>query len=32
MFACCIIHNHIMRVDPYDFFMEEICLKSEPIR
>jgi len=21
-----------MRVDPYDFFMEEICLKSEPIR
>jgi len=29
--ACCIIHNHIMRVDPYDFLMEEICSKSEPI-
>ena len=30
--ACCIIHNHIMRVDPYDFLMEEICSESEPIR
>jgi hypothetical protein len=30
--ACCIIHNHIMRIDPYDFFMEEIYSKSEPIR
>jgi hypothetical protein len=30
--ACCIIHNHIMGVDPYDFFMEEICSESEPIR
>jgi hypothetical protein len=32
VFACCIIHNHIMKVDPYDFFMEEICSESEPIR
>ena len=31
MLACCIIHNHIMRVDPYDFLMEEICSESEPI-
>jgi hypothetical protein len=30
--ACCIIHNHIMGVDPNDFLMEEICLESEPIR
>jgi hypothetical protein len=30
--ACCIIHNHIMRVDLNDFFMEEICSESEPIR
>jgi hypothetical protein len=30
--ACCIIHNHIMRFDPYDFLMEEICSESEPIR
>ena len=30
--ACCIIHNHIMRVDPYDFFMEEICSENELIR
>jgi len=30
--ACCIIHNHIMGVDPYDFLMEEICSKSEPIK
>jgi len=30
--ACCIIHNHIMGVDPYYFLMEEICLESEPIR
>ena len=30
--ACCIIHNHIMRVDPYDFLIEEICSESEPIR
>jgi len=30
--ACCIIHNHIMGVDPNDFFMEEICSESEPIR
>jgi len=30
--ACCIIHNHIMRVDPNDFLMEEICSESEPIR
>ena len=30
--ACCIIHNHIIVVDPYDFFMEEICSDSEPIR
>jgi len=30
--ACCIIHNHIMGVDPYDFLMEEICSESEPIR
>jgi len=30
--ACCIIHNHIMRVDPYDFLMEEICSESEPNR
>jgi hypothetical protein len=30
--ACCIIHNHIMEIDPYDFFMEEICSKSESIR
>ncbi|XP_061981434.1 uncharacterized protein LOC133701514 [Populus nigra] len=30
--ACCIIHNHIMGVDPYDFLMEEICSDSEPIR
>jgi hypothetical protein len=22
--ACCIIHNHIIEVDPYDFLMEEI--------
>ena len=21
--ACCIIHNHIMGVDPYDFLMEK---------
>ena len=32
MLACCIIHNHIIGVDPYDFLMEEICSKSEPIR
>ena len=30
--ACCIIHNNIMRVDPNDFLMEEICSESEPIR
>jgi len=30
--ACCIIHNHIIRVDPFDFLMEEICSESEPIR
>jgi len=30
--ACCIIHNHIMKIDPYDLFMEEICSESEPIR
>ena len=30
--ACCIIHNHIMGVDPYDFLMEEICSKRELIR
>jgi hypothetical protein len=30
--ACCIIHNHVMGVDLYDFLMEEICSKSEPIR
>jgi len=30
--ACCIIHNHIMGVDPNDFLMEEICSESEPIR
>ena len=30
--ACCIIHNHIMGVDPYDFLMKEICSESEPIR
>jgi hypothetical protein len=30
--TCCIIHNRIMGVDPCDFFMEEICLESEPIR
>ncbi|KAG5225512.1 nuclease HARBI [Salix suchowensis] len=23
--ACCILHNHIMGVDPYDFLMEETC-------
>jgi len=32
MLACCIIHNHIIGVDPYDFLMEEIYSKSEPIR
>ena len=30
--ASCIIHNRIMKIDPYDFFMEEICLENEPIR
>ena len=30
--ASCIIHNRIMKIDPYDFFMKEICLESEPIR
>ena len=30
--ACCIIHNHIMGVDPEDFLMEEICPDSEPSR
>ena len=30
--SCCIIHNHIMGVDPYDFLMEEICSESELIR
>jgi len=30
--ACCIIHNHIMKVDPYDFLMKEICSESERIR
>jgi hypothetical protein len=30
--ACCIIHNHVMGVYLYDFLMEEICSKSEPIR
>ena len=30
--ACCIIHNHIIGVDSYDFLMEEICLENEPIR
>ena len=30
--ACCIIHNHIMGADPYDFLMEEICSDNEPIR
>jgi hypothetical protein len=30
--ACCIIHNHRMGVDPYDFLMEEICSDSKPIR
>jgi len=32
VFACCIIHNHIMGFDSYDFLMEEICSESEPIR
>jgi len=32
MLICCIIHNHIMRVDPCDFLNEEICSESEPIR
>jgi hypothetical protein len=32
VFACCIIHNHIVGVDSYDFLMEEICSDSEPIR
>jgi len=32
VFVCCIIHNHIMGVDPNDFLMEEICSKSKPIR
>jgi len=30
--ACCIIHNHIIGVDPYDFLMEKNYSKSEPIR
>ena len=30
--ACCIIHNHIMGVDPYDFLMKEICSDSKLIR
>ena len=30
--ACCIIHNHIMGVDPYNFLMEEVYSDSEPIR
>ncbi|KAG5245299.1 nuclease HARBI [Salix suchowensis] len=30
--ACCILHNHIMGVDPYDFLMEETCPDSEPSR
>jgi len=30
--ACCIIHNHIMGIDPYDFLMEEICSESESIK
>jgi hypothetical protein len=30
--ACCIIHNHIIGVDHYDFLMEEICSENEPIR
>ena len=30
--ACCIIHNHIIGVDPYDILMEEKCLKNEPIK
>ena len=30
--ACCIIHNHIIGVNPYDFLMEEICSENEPIR
>ena len=30
--ASCIIHNRIMKIDLYDFFMEEICLENEPIR
>jgi len=32
MLTCCIIHNHIMGVDPNDFLMKEICSESEPIR
>ena len=30
--TCCIIHNHIMGVDSYDFLIKEICSESEPIR
>jgi len=30
--ACCIIHNHIIGVNPYDFLMEEICSENELIR
>ena len=30
--ACCIIHNNIIGVDIYYFFMEEICSDSKPIR
>jgi hypothetical protein len=32
VFACCIIHNRIMGVDPNDFLLEEICLESESFR
>jgi hypothetical protein len=32
LLACCIVHNHVMENDPYDFLMEEICSESEPIR
>ena len=30
--ACFIIHNHIIGVDSYNFFIKEICPESKPNR
>jgi hypothetical protein len=30
--TCCIVHNHIIRVGSYEFFMKEICSGNKLIR